>query len=82
MQHTARLLIRLQLRKPGRRRELERPPSRYMWRGRQNCRAKQTHFHGNLAQSNYLGRTEVCRLRTEKKVELDENPAVTAEKLD
>ena len=82
MQHTARLLIRLQVRKPGRRRELERPPSRYMWRGRQNWRTKQTHFLGNLAQSNYLGRTEVCRLRAEKKVELRENPAVTAEKLD
>ena len=37
---------------------------------------------GNLTPSPYLGRAEVWRLRAEKKVELDENPAVTAEKLD
>ena len=43
---------------------------------------KTGYFRGNLAQFNYLGRTEPCRLRTEKKVELNENSTVTAEKLD
>ena len=39
-------------------------------------------FLGNLAEETYLGRAELSRLRAEKKVELDENSAVTAEKLD
>ena len=39
-------------------------------------------FLGNLAEETYLARAELSRLRAEKKVELDENSAVTAEKLD